>query len=187
MSEPTDDELRRLAGEATPGPWTAAESQFDAPRYEVLGPKRQYGGLTQWPVAIGNAERCDAAYIVAAANALPGLLDRIDQRDRDVRDAHARIDAIARDWAASTEKCAAVEAGLARLREAWPRCERHEESLAVTISELGPVLCQQCVGEGVESLWSTAADALHALDVASRDGVDPVGEARTKEDKEQGR
>jgi hypothetical protein len=66
----TSDELRRLLAEATPGPW----------RYPVSGaiscPPRPITGANV--VADWNGTSEDAALIVAAVKALPGLLDVVD-------------------------------------------------------------------------------------------------------------
>jgi hypothetical protein len=76
------DELKRLMGEATPGPWRVAG---DARSPDIYGPK-------EWAVALGEcAQNCgyihwnnlaDADLICAAVNALPELLAMAEENAR---------------------------------------------------------------------------------------------------------
>lgn len=68
-------ELRELESAATPGPWDV-ESRLGSELTRV------YGG-NGWPVALiarwsHEADQADAAFIAAARNALPLLLDVVD-------------------------------------------------------------------------------------------------------------
>lgn len=69
MTTPTPDELRALMAKATPGPWAQNESGIDA---EGVG---QIVVCNYWADIIHG--RKNAALIVAAVNALPGLLDEL--------------------------------------------------------------------------------------------------------------
>ena len=60
--QPDTAELRRLLTEATPGPWGAKGMNF-------------YGNH----MVLGTSSAVNADLIVAAVNALPGLLDRIEE------------------------------------------------------------------------------------------------------------
>ena len=62
------DELRRLLAAATPGPWTQHKDYVCAPEATEH----------DWNVAHFPYNREDAEFVVAAVNALPGLLDELD-------------------------------------------------------------------------------------------------------------
>ena len=83
MSEYTDEQLRMLAAQATPGPWEAdgrvVEQKYwnkgfpeDPVSCEVECLAYCYGGTGR---GVGRPE--DAAFIAAARSAVPELLDRV--------------------------------------------------------------------------------------------------------------
>lgn len=84
MSEPT--ELRRLLGEGTPGPWTFNRHREGG---DWLGnvqghyPDGSIRTITCNTLYGESAEReANAALITAAVNALPGLLDRVEELEK---------------------------------------------------------------------------------------------------------
>lgn len=70
----TDDELRRLAEAATPRPW-AVEPDYWSP--DVLGADGGVIVTTLHSDLPRREDAANAAYIAAACNAVPGLLDRL--------------------------------------------------------------------------------------------------------------
>ena len=83
MPEPTVADLRKLLAEATPGPLELFECVY-------TGPTARTPGFWTWELAVGDdvwlggaatsdlQPRRKLDLIVAAVNALPGLLDRIE-------------------------------------------------------------------------------------------------------------
>lgn len=71
MTDTTISELRELLGKATEGPWSIGPIP-----HMIDGP----GGL-QMGCATSHNAHDDAALIVAMRNALPGLLDRLEELD----------------------------------------------------------------------------------------------------------
>jgi hypothetical protein len=74
--------LRDMLAAATKGPWELTERHD---YYEILGPRDRadwYGRKGVWAVAYADTDREDqeanAALIVAAVNAMPGLLDEVE-------------------------------------------------------------------------------------------------------------
>jgi hypothetical protein len=76
------DELRRLLAEATPGPWRT----FDMPWGTTGGTATAIKGRDDEQVCL--AVPTDAALIVAAVNALPGLLDEREALREAAEEAH---------------------------------------------------------------------------------------------------
>ena len=123
-TEPTDDELRRLGREADGLPWTDGGGLIvTAEDWRFIGEIR------------GRLSTATTAYIVAACNAVPSLLDRLDAMAR------------------------AVEL-LRRAQEYVPHSSRSAQMNV--------------------ALWREIEDALCALDVLQRDGVDGDGEGPTR-------
>jgi len=76
--------LRRLRDEATPGPWTQENPNNEFwPEDERSEPGPAiYAGGHQLIYNEGGHTTADAALIVSAVNALPTLLDAVEERDR---------------------------------------------------------------------------------------------------------
>lgn len=82
------DELRRLDSEATKGPWEydPASANQSIPNLEHAGSIRETDGH-YWIAMMeidGPRPKADAALIVALRDALPGLLETIDELHRDM-------------------------------------------------------------------------------------------------------
>lgn len=74
----TDDELRRLAEAATPGPWAVERDHWSPDVYDTKGNvliTTQHSDLSM------REDAANAAYIAAACNAVPGLLDRLTEAE----------------------------------------------------------------------------------------------------------
>lgn len=87
-NRPSNDELRRLASEATPGPWQhRGHWVFPAP-----------GDESGFVAMCGDDARGhdDAAYIVAACNAVPALLDELEAQDAQLAEAQATLERVCR-------------------------------------------------------------------------------------------
>ena len=100
----TTADLRRLLADATPGPWVHPDPSWDS--VWVTTDRCIYASHDA-PEA-----RFDAALIVAAVNALPGLLDRLEAADR--------LATAARDaspWKPMTAWLGPLQAALAAYRD----------------------------------------------------------------------
>ena len=81
------DQLRALAAAATPGPWVAGEPRGwgdndDEPQSDIDTP----AGVLTWDDHGGEVFKPDdAEFIAAARNALPALLDALDQAEARIR------------------------------------------------------------------------------------------------------
>lgn len=110
------DELERLAKAATPGPW-------ETETY-VIYARNESGNL--FPVAetirpidfdhTYTAPKKDAAYITAACNSLPRLIEMYRQEFDEACDADKAWQNLRKDWFASVERVKALEAENAELR-----------------------------------------------------------------------
>lgn len=80
----TDAELRALVAKATPGPWTCFyKSKYDEWHVGVpMAGSSMKWGIFDDGIRTDNPE-ADARLIVAAVNALPALLDRLEAAERD--------------------------------------------------------------------------------------------------------
>lgn len=100
--QPTRDQLRALAGAATPGPW---EYEWDEDEGEItvragtarVGEDGFAPGSyvttdmileheDAWPEDSGEQHAAEAEYIAAARTALPQLLDQLDAAEQRIRD-----------------------------------------------------------------------------------------------------
>ena len=77
MSDIDRAELRRLAKAATPGPW-AWDDDHARPG---LRHGREFGGILLRCGALYGPAAADAAYIAAAVNALPDLLNALEKAE----------------------------------------------------------------------------------------------------------
>ena len=79
--QPTRDQLRALANAATPGPWSYPGEILGLPCSTVFAgdPKRTHAAYV---AAMGPH---DGEFIAAARNALPALLDALDQAEAEVK------------------------------------------------------------------------------------------------------
>lgn len=104
------DELERLAKAATPGPWKVADKGYlyvtDA------NPNREIARILMKP----RAYNANAAYIVAACNSLPRLIEMYRQEFEEACDADKAWQNLRKDWLASVERVKALEAENADLR-----------------------------------------------------------------------
>jgi hypothetical protein len=73
------DELRALAEAATPGPWEIDWEENDGPESYPIGFRAE--DAVGHDVGNFDGSEADAALIVAACNALPALLDRLDKAE----------------------------------------------------------------------------------------------------------
>lgn len=78
-------ELRRLLGEATPGPWAISEigSGFEIESSDGLFVAQAFQTKPIRSAIDHQERRANAALIVAAVNALPALLERLEAAGRD--------------------------------------------------------------------------------------------------------
>ena len=88
------DQLRALAAAATPGPWVAGEPRGwgdndDEPQSDIDTP----AGVLTWDDHGGEVFKPDdAEFIAAARNALPALLDALDQAEARIQAARDVLD-----------------------------------------------------------------------------------------------
>ncbi len=117
-----NDELRKLAGEATPGPWYWADDQMSTPDNPVK----------QWTISPGiliadtnngtpggdRRDRANAAFIAAARTEVPRLLDENDA----LRAALTNWQRAAEYWAGCDEDCSpdAASSEIMSSGGAWP-------------------------------------------------------------------
>jgi hypothetical protein len=71
------EELERLAAQATPGPWKVVVSDKYTFTVAILPPD-----FPQTPLVVRIRDEQDAAYIVAACNAVPELIARVRELER---------------------------------------------------------------------------------------------------------
>lgn len=88
MTTPDTERLRKLAAEATPGPWEAQPDRTDTARI-VNGPD----GEMLWD-ARGMLNDADAEFIAAAREHVPALLDMLDQAEAERDQARAQADRV---------------------------------------------------------------------------------------------
>lgn len=121
----TDTELRELLAAATPGPWEAGERWiFTSPIYDdttalanVLGDRYADPDRMQAEIERG---RVNTALIVAVVNALPGLLDRIKQAEKERDSAQEHLAYHLADYQLNSEPTGDLAVDMA----AWARRQR---------------------------------------------------------------
>jgi hypothetical protein len=94
---PDRSELRRLTEAATPGPWHALIDNYG----EDTWPGSMFitNDPSEGQAALGrDFTQDDARLIVAAVNALPGLLDALDSRDAQLAKLRELIGELAHDY-----------------------------------------------------------------------------------------
>lgn len=94
--------LRESLAKATPGPWsvkpgTAPESGTDLLVHVGARPGRDTVALQDHCMGFVHRGQDDAALIVASVNALPGLLDRIEELERELDTDDVRIVALEKE------------------------------------------------------------------------------------------
>lgn len=93
------DHLRKLADDATPGPWSFADYGDPAPEHWPVGLVEDDGGAEAWTCDTALAmSRPDAEFIAAARTAVPALLDEnaaLRARIQAVREMHKRGEVMA--------------------------------------------------------------------------------------------
>lgn len=139
MSDIDIKALRALHEAATPGPWTSTERNYGH-AVAVVG--------SGWRVALCDTQRpdrnaADAALIVAAVNALPALLDRLERAER------------AGDLAADVERLKA------RVREMETECGRLDASaMAARVAKRVREEERDEARADLESVWHVAGEKL---------------------------
>ena len=118
MSDLGRAELRRLLAEATPGPWVAEVSGKTGPIVMDAESVSALDHVARCPHYRGSA---DSELIVAAVNALPGLLDALgvaEATTERVRALHVRTD----EWCAYHEDtlCGCFDAYCDECEVLWP-------------------------------------------------------------------
>ena len=83
--QPTRDQLRALANEATPGPW------------EVRGDELAGTGIAHCCMPPGREDRADMDFIAAARTAAPQLLDQLDQAEARIRHLEATAQVLVKE------------------------------------------------------------------------------------------
>lgn len=83
--QPTRDQLRALANAATEGPWSHADYGDPNPEHWPVGLIETDDGEEAWTcdTALAMSEP-DAKFIAAARNAVPRLLDQLDQAEAEL-------------------------------------------------------------------------------------------------------
>jgi hypothetical protein len=96
------DELRRVCAASTPGPWEVSDGFPDQEPRSVLVVRSGLSDLIELGPEDRDANTADAQFIAAARRVLPGLLDRLDAAEAEVR----RLQALAET---AGMYCAAIE------------------------------------------------------------------------------
>ena len=169
----THDELRRLAGAATPGPWTSTYDEADQ-WFSITGAGYSLGGglwmICPAVATVENGGQSDAEFSAAVdPQTILGLLDEIDRlrlsQDytpegvdmvmQQIHDARAERDALIERAEKAERKRDELAAALERVRDAltnYPRaCNEHPDDDVVKCGWKQAVLDIQSALDGEES------------------------------------
>lgn len=155
--QPTRDQLRALAAAATPGPWVAGEPRGwgdndDEPQSDIDTP----AGVLTWDDHGGEVFKPDdAEFIAAARNALPALLDALDQAEAD------------RDWNLRSSRLSKEERIKANARADQAEAERDQARAQVDrVRELHQPCSHDapCRGDCAECGQHMPCDTIRALE-----------------------
>lgn len=123
----TNDELRALLAKATPGPWEVSAAICGQHHTETVSVYhvdtskgcRHIHEVVEAGCKCGDdaISEANAALIVAAVNALPALLDRLDSLAGENERLGAALDDANAGWRDERRRASAAEAEVARLRE----------------------------------------------------------------------